>query len=315
MLAPRPPTATESGRRVWLESLGAALLVSFGCSLRSLDDLRQEDAMLGLEVEPAPGSPCITDEDCASEGSNLRCREELGICEACPEQMRRIYLGTGKAFCIDVRETSRAEYAAFLSTPAARTPVPRPMCDGKLDFVPGDGPDCASPFDAERDPPLPIACVDICDAVAYCAAAGKRLCGNANGNRLPAANRDNPAIDEWFAACSGRGARRRPEGEGEGDAGAGVCNFASAGLEPVDARPHCTTPEGLTQMSGNVAEWANVCFQNGQRRCSVRGGEFGTQSSRFAACDIPDEGIDAVPPQFLPQLARSAGVGIRCCSD
>jgi hypothetical protein len=311
MHPPRPFAASKPRR--WRHGLGAALLASFGCSLRSLDDLRHEEATLGLDAEPAPGSPCIIDEDCASEGANLRCREDRGVCEACPEEMRRVYLERGRAFCIDARETSRAEYAAFLSNPVAQTPDLPMVCDAKPSFVPGDGADCASRFEAEREPTLPITCVDLCDAAAYCSGVGKRLCGNPNGETLRANRRDSPDADEWFAACSGRGARRRAEGES--DAGAGVCNVGSPGLEPIDARPDCTTPEGLTQMSGNVAEWANVCFQSGPLRCSVRGGEFDTLNARLAACDLPAEGVDAVPPQFLPPLARATGVGIRCCSD
>jgi formylglycine-generating enzyme required for sulfatase activity len=230
--------------------------------------------------------------------------------------MRLVRFATGDAFCVDAREVSRADYAAFLQTPSAPAPVDLlrdPLtCMSKGSFVPGGGADCRGEFQADESPSLPITCVDMCDAMAYCSWRGRRLCGGPDGTKIGPRRVDQPA-DEWHAACSELDEHAFPYG----DIFEPICNVASSALVPVDGRDDCTTPSGVCMLSGNAAEWVMQCRQRaGNEECLVRGGEFRTQDLSAVGCWLPPAGVDGtVPPMVLTPLERSPGVGIRCCSD
>jgi len=288
------------------------------CSLRGLDDLEGpaplEDGpaeILSLATLP-DGGVCGYDAECADG----RCVEEHGTCEPCPADMRLVRFAAGDAFCMDVREVSRAEYAEFTSAALSPAPVAAlrdpTMCARKPSFAPGDGANCRAEFRTDAASSLPITCVDLCDAMAYCSWKGRRVCGGPSGVKLGPRRIDTPA-DEWLTACTERGARAFPYG----DTFEPVCNVASDALVSVDARDDCTTPSGITQLSGNVAEWVMQCRTlEGVERCLVRGGEFRTQDLSTVGCWLPPEGVDGtVPSMALTPLERSPGVGIRCCSD
>jgi formylglycine-generating enzyme required for sulfatase activity len=84
-----------------------------------------------------------------------------------------------------------------------------------------------------------------------------------------------PTEDEWTLAAAGAKGRRYPWG----DTGAvcrrgawglrdGPCGFGFSGPELTGAHPDGATPEGVHDLSGNVAEWV--------REGAVRGGSFAT---------------------------------------
>jgi formylglycine-generating enzyme required for sulfatase activity len=175
-----------------------------------------------------------------------------------------------------------------------------------------NGADCRAEFYAEREPLLPITCVDLCDAMAYCGWRGRRLCGGPGGVKLGPRRVDTPA-DEWLMACSGAGTRAFPYGKIYEPA----CNIDSSALVAVDARPRCTTPDGIAQLNGNAAEWVLSCRRrSGVEECLTRGGEFRSADLSTAGCYLPHAGIDiAVPSMAAKPLERSPGVGIRCCAD
>lgn len=98
----------------------------------------------------------------------------------------------------------------------------------------------------KSEPGLPVTNISLEKAQAYCAFAGGRL----------------PTSAEWVLAASGEEARRFPWG-----AHGLVCRRASFGLidgpcanegihpDVAGARPDGSTPSGLFDMAGNVAEW------------------------------------------------------------
>jgi len=113
----------------------------------------------------------------------------------CPEKMVHV-AGT---FCIDAFEVTQREYGKFLEAMAGDASTQIAECAGNTTFAPGT---CQNfRFDVGTD--YPMACIDWCDANAYCAWKGKRLCGLTDGGAVPHdQNLYNTTSDQWFAACS-----------------------------------------------------------------------------------------------------------------
>jgi len=129
--------------------------------------------------------------------------------------------GAFSNFCVDSTEVTVAQYSAFLAATGGDAGVQRPDCQWNDSLVPnvaGDG-DTA------------VGGVDWCDAYAYCAWAGKRLCGRATGGSLPGSERFDAVQNQLLLACSEEGKRKYPYGN---DYVAGSCNIASdAGITSV----------------------------------------------------------------------------------
>lgn len=107
----------------------------------------------------------------------------------------------------------------------------------------------AAPGDRLDDP---VVLVSRADADAYCAWKGGRL----------------PTEQEWEAACSGLEHRIFPWGELWRPAAAQV---EADRTSPVTAHPAGRTPEGISELAGNVFEWTASEFAPGRatlRSCS-----------------------------------------------
>jgi formylglycine-generating enzyme len=315
-----------SSLALWARSAGgAALALSLSCSLlRPVDELEGAPSD-SLDVQLAPASPassCARDAECTREEG--RCLEEEQTCAPCPGGMQQVSFGDGLAFCIDRYETTQGEYNQFLAALAEQPSLDLPdaeLCPATESFEPGGGADCLSAYDRGGDADLPMVCVDLCDAMAYCHWQGKRLCGGRDGLRLDRTPQtvNKPNDDEWLAACGGTGGSKYPYGDVYE---ASRCNVASEQVEVEDSFRDCKTPNHIYQLSGNVAEWVLVCNDNrefGEQRCLVRGGEYRTTDPEFAACahlDLSGAAMGAVFPRRALQPADfSPGVGIRCCMD
>jgi len=241
------------------------------------------------------------------------------VTEPCPDEMQQVRFEDGATFCIDQRETTRAEYDEFLSAPAPETSLLQQdslLCPARESFEPGGGVDCASAYEQGVDPGLPVACVDLCDAMAYCSFRGKRLCGGRGGSTVDESAVNSHTEDEWFVACAGDSGWLYPYAPTFEPA---LCNIDSAGLEPVNGARGCETPDHVEQLSGNVSEWVLVCKEFPRRnetRCLVRGGDYLTTDRSSAGChQTPrDPGSDQLP-LGRPPTERNPGVGIRCCRD
>lgn len=142
---------------------------------------------------------------------------------------------------------------------------------------------------------LPARKTSFDEARRACEAAGYRLCTER----------------EWTRACAGPGTPRKfaygdryePE----------RCNTASrttthAEPLPGGARTRCVTPDGIYNLSGNVAEWTSGTDASGELR-ELRGGSFGVgEDDDLVAC-IPED------HQFQPLDASFDGYGLRCCTS
>jgi formylglycine-generating enzyme required for sulfatase activity len=158
------------------------------------------------------------------------------------------------------------------------------------------------------DGSAPVGFVDWCDAFAYCAFKGKRLCGKVGGGPAAIDAFADAGQDEWFAACSHAddGQHLYPYGN---TFDASTCNVGGGGRAPVGSLPDCVGGyPGLFDMSGNVQEWSNSCQDGGPDAaadsCRLRGGTF--QSAATATCPRDAKDLRSTT------LER---IGFRCCSN
>jgi sulfatase modifying factor 1 len=251
-----------------------------------------------------PGQP--VEPTCSPAGGVARgCvvpEEPVTVCctsggDLCPRGMVPVELPGQSLYCIDATEVTQEAYSAFLA--AAPPDVDQlPECDWNSSFSPQGG--MLGPGD------LPVRGVDWCDAYAYCAWAGKRLCGRIGGGSTPNVGFDDPTQSQWYAACSAGGVQEYPYGP---DEIGGVCADGFLGeSDPVKANACCVGGvPGLYDMVGNVLEWEDSCKgTNGANdECRVRGGNipFGGGS-----CDSSDS-VDRDGDLF----GIGAGIGFRCC--
>lgn len=154
-----------------------------------------------------------------------------------------------------------------------------------------------------------MACVDWCDAFAYCKFAGKRLCGRIGGGaRLTVADAGDRFKAEWMRACVGPNGTAYPYGQ---TPDASACNTdESPGSEAYDAgsMPDCVGGEpGLFDMSGNVEELVGPCDgeTGANDTCAVLGGSF----IRFA------DNSRCQDPYDIPRSFNAPHLGFRCCKD
>jgi formylglycine-generating enzyme len=257
------------------------------------------DAELGSEDEDA-GATVIIDGGAASPDALLDAsNEDRGPCPSRAGSPMVLVAPQGlPAFCIDATEVTRAQYKEFVDD----APGPEvsgsqiPYCAENLRYV-------SSGTDLDGGD-LPVSDVDWCDAHAFCAWAGKRLCGAlGGGGPLPTASTTSPTESEWMAACSRAGTRSYPYGQSFVDGG---CNGGEGAPHPVGSLASCEGGyDGLFDMAGNLAEWENACngapFQDGGR-CAVRGGNF--------------QMVDPKCSNDATYLATNTSnrFGIRCCA-
>lgn len=222
-------------------------------------------------------------------------------------------------YCIDATEVTSLEYSLWLNT----VPTPGgqdPVCGWKTSYFPrSSGGQCnASHYDPILKPNHPVACVDWCDARAFCEGVGKRLCGGLGGQVLEYDAFNDPQKSEWTFACSEGGQKSYPYGDTfeqakcaddfyDGSLNAGNGN-------PVEAKEAATCEggfPGLFDMSGNLWEWENACRPAGgsdprDDQCQDRGGSFWDQQN-YLSCTSPS--VNPRRDHF------NKNVGIRCCAD
>jgi formylglycine-generating enzyme required for sulfatase activity len=230
----------------------------------------------------------------------------------------------GSAYCIDEREAVYAEYRQFLDAKGEDFSGQPPECAWNDSFVPGwDDPAHGIPqcsvWLIDTEPDRAANCMDFCDAWAYCAWAGKRLCGvrGADPGKVTMVGATEieqaaPNLDsEWFNVCTQGGASKYPyadayepgrcidqakiDAEGEDSALAvrdAVGNTCHGTNSPHDA---------VYNMSGSVQQWLNICYTGG---CVSQGGRWHKET---LSCE-QNFGIASIRDANVVQ-------GVRCCAD
>lgn len=237
-------------------------------------------------IRPAgPSSPCPADGDNAGKGAKM---------VRLPED-----------FCIDTTEVTRAQYDAWLDTkPSAASQ--QGACATNDSFEPS----------CDSKPNQPVVCIDWCDAYAYCAAVGKRLCGRiGSGDGYEYNAYADPKVSEWYAACTSGGKYEYTYGN---TLNTQICRGGDAedakewGLVDVGSLSGCHSPESsysaVYDLSGNAAEWDNACDgDKPDSGCRIRGGAFQFQGVGLRCAMAKD--------LHWPRMRRAESISFRCCAD
>ena len=264
-----------------------------------------EAGMVDGAIPPGDDSSIKPIEGGTFDGSGLPCKSLHG------PSMVRVGTDTNN-FCIDSTEVTVAQYREFtMAVPdAAGQPV---TCAWNSAYTAAFG----GPDD------VPIAGVDWCDARAYCAWSGKRLCGkHASGSfqgPVSVAELGDFNTNEWLLVCSNLGQLRYPYG---GIQQPTACNTleADAGRSlPVKSEPKCEGGfRGVYDMVGNLWEWFDgpCLLPDGgadagdagpaKDECFVKGGAF-LNGGVNLDCRVDGRGAS--------RDRRGQEIGIRCCSD
>ena len=140
-------------------------------------------------------------------------------------------------------------------------------------------------------------------AQAACQAAGMRLCKvTRNGSGVV-------MRDEWGAACGGASQTVYPYGNSYGATTCDGRDYSDPDAQlPTGALAGCTTPDGVFDASGNLAEWTDDphgMTSDGRQAYTLRGGSYDTIASGLS-CGFM---FDTVPLDFV-----FPDTGFRCCS-
>ncbi|MEZ4438674.1 MAG: SUMF1/EgtB/PvdO family nonheme iron enzyme [Polyangiaceae bacterium] len=256
----------------------------------------------GGGAAPACGGP---GELCCTEG--VPCEILTCVNGTCPDVATLVqvpkpapYTGT---YGIDETEVTRKQYETWLMTnPTNSGALLGPGCAGNGSFVPEascmaltqvcTGANCGQ---------HPQVCVDWCDAFAYCAAVGKKLCNHVESGL----NASYDANSAFVNACTSGGVNDYSPGANAGDCRTG----GWITTQEVKATPTCQSSvpgfEGVYDLTGNVSEWVDVCDSNNSpnANCIAGGGSFDSDPP-YELC---------IYPQDWPRMDHRYVVGFRCC--
>lgn len=214
-----------------------------------------------------------------------------------------------ESYCMDAKEATYADYTAFLAS-GYPTSGQQAVCSWNGTYVP----ECNWPGQIGQEQ-LPVGCVDWCDAAAFCAWSGKRLCGRVGGGAAPFIQTVDPPR-ELVNACTKGGTRAYPYGDVydplacNGNDFNGQTGYQSGAdlPKPVGTIGTCAGPyTGLFDLVGNVAEWENSCQDTSAVTdgCLIRGGGF-QDNAAIIKCGAFG---------FTGRNNHVWDIGIRCCTD
>jgi formylglycine-generating enzyme len=285
--------------------------VGVGCSLISTDGFSSGNVAL-LEGGRAD-APDVPRDGAAAPPSDAAPSDETGS-KSCPKGRGPEMLNLG-AFCIDTTEVTQAQYKAFLDEKGSDPNGQPQRCSSwNASYQPLG----SCNFNPSARANYPVAGVDWCDAFAFCAWAGKRMCGKIGGGKLPgggvnpSAGKD-PMQSQWAYACTKGGDGQHKYAYGN-TYNASACTTPGSGRSQpteVGSQSQCVGGfPGLFDMIGNVSEWEDNCDDDNainpaKDRCYHRGGNIA-----FGPYDCFELEVDE-----RSHVDPDCEWGIRCCAD
>ncbi len=217
----------------------------------------------------------------------------------------------GTCFWMDTREVTVGDYEPFIAS--ATTAVSGVCAWNDAAPVDAGAPSATGPYPGYDPNPACLSgtptqedaqtCVDWCDAEAFCAWAGKELCGDVSTGF------GNADKSDWYAVCSSNGQNAYPYGSTYDGAACNGSDSGSSGPAAPGAYPACAVEaQGgkVTDLSGNVSEWTNACSLNTEDgKCTVRGGHYGSTSQQLACAQA----------EQIARKQTSPTRGFRCCHE
>jgi formylglycine-generating enzyme required for sulfatase activity len=190
------------------------------------------------------------------------------------------------AFAMDGTLVTNARYAQFLDSSGYEPRHPHHFLKHWVGGAPPPGKE-----------EHPVVYVDLDDARAFAAWAGKRL----------------PTEEEWQIVAQGTDGRKYPWGA---EMLPDVCNAGqTGGTTPVGAFPEGRSPFGLYDMCGNVWQWTESERSDGHTRFAIlRGGSFYRRGGSDWYFDEGPKPVWFAAKMLLhwPGLDRCANIGFRC---
>jgi formylglycine-generating enzyme len=257
------------------------------------------EPIVDAATDAAPLPACSADEVRCMPAGRERCEDGEWESAPCPLDQPACHEGECvlrgptmvrvSSFYVDSTEVTVAQYLAFLNARGSNTEGQPAVCSWNTSFYDG------TPTNPDS---YPITYVDWCDAHAFCAWAGKRLCGAIEGGALALESLLEPNLSQWSLACGGPNKGSHPNSNSD-------CNDLD-GLAPVGSFTGCEGfYPGLFDLEGNAAEWVDSCSaQTGAAdNCYLLGGSY-----------VPDQGYCT---HYAIDHARNGTAdpfGFRCCS-
>jgi sulfatase modifying factor 1 len=204
------------------------------------------------------------------------------------------------SYCMDATEVTNAQYTQFLASGFVLDPPPA-GCEQSTGTTPVDKWPPPPGYDS-----FPVIEVTWCQAYAFCAWAGKRLCGQIGGGALAEISATNPALSQWLYACTDGGTLQYPYGNAY-DPNACGGEPAGTSIAQVGSRDGCVGGvAGIHDLSGNVWEWTDTCQSTQPGAfCHVLGGAFDSTAPELACSG----------ERNWTRTSGAANIGVRCCLD
>jgi sulfatase modifying factor 1 len=276
------PTQNRPSTDGWpglnLCALGGMLVAA--CAYPKLH-MGDRDAGAGIGGTSSPdgtshGSGCSAGLELIQVGSGLCVAKMVAI--SGPSQDGSVADASTADYSIDATEVTRGQYQAWLATSPALPSSADPNCGWKSsgDYA-ADSTCMSSPDVCQTEcDDHPQVCVDWCDAYAYCAGVGKRLCGAIGDGPNAYASYADARTSQWYRACSSGGTMAYPYGNTYDP---GACNYDADSTVKVGSLAACVTSAsgyaGVYDVSGNAWEWEDSCDLTGPSGyCFARGGSF-----------------------------------------
>ncbi len=231
---------------------------------------------------------------------------------------QEVPLAAGGFYCIDHAEVRNRDYKLFLDAQLSGAGQIA-ACSFNTTFLPDTAGQC-NQYDPANKPNIPIACVDWCDAAAFCKWDGKHLCGKLGGGANAPADFADASKSAWYRACSHAGDYDFPYGNT-------YSGMACVGLDNTAVHPLATPVtdcvggyDALYDMSGNVAEWEDSCSGSAGATdlCLDRGGSYldtnvAVGQSPSLQCNSNVHGSPKMAAKA--RSTRDKEIGFRCCSE